>query len=56
MNLEEIKKLSAEHLSRKDGSAMISVWELKWMVEEIEKLELALKASHHTIQELQYGE
>lgn len=56
MNLEDIKKSHATHLNRKDGTAMISVWELKWMVEEIERLELALKASHHMIQELQYGE
>lgn len=56
MNLEDIKKSHATHLNRKDGTAMILVWELKWMVEEIERLELALKASHHMIQELQYRE
>lgn len=56
INLESVKQSHSEHLKRKDGTAMILVWELKWMVEEIERLELALKASHHMIQELQYGE
>lgn len=56
MNLENIKKSHATHLTREDGTAMILVWELKWMIEEIERLELALKASHYMIQELQYRE